>query len=271
MATTTSKVWAAGALALALGFGAGWLARGGGTAAPRAAAEASDVASSGGPIASARAPAPAHRVDEPRAPTDAPEVGRASADGPAPAALGGRARVAPDDGACAPLRKEVAELRAAAVRERTLREDTEGRPIPFPADVAAKFRGPALMAAFADAAKKVGASSADVEDVDCSELPCLLHGVLPASADGDIRDVDAARARLEGVLRAMETGYAGDGKWLTSSAFEPGPGQPGESYVRFTLSFYPQPEAGSDEAAELDKRMHFRRDQYDASAPARPE
>lgn len=166
---------------------------------------------------------------------------------------------------CAALRDEVASLRASLHREQALRAETEGTPIAFPDDLDPRFRQPALVAAFADAARAVGAADAAIEGVDCSEYPCLLHGTLAAGAEG----VDAAKARVESLERMMERAYPGSAKWLSASGFEAIPGTAGTGYVRFTLSLYPEPEAGEASDA-LNKRMHFRRDQYNEALPPAP-
>lgn len=253
------------AVALAVGLAAGYLL-GSASSGPHAPGERDARAATDAPVTSTSAEVPATGARAPAAPSSvpSPEVDRAATPGVAggePTLAEGRA---PAD--CEALRTEVARLRTMAIAERAAREDTEGTPIPFPSGIDTKFRAPALIANFGDAARTVG-SAAEIEDIDCTELPCLMHGAVSAGEAG----AEATRENLIALMREMEVDYPGAGKWFSTSTFEPGAGETGQTYLRFTLSFYPNPELGSPEQEALNKRMRFRRDQYNASAPGAPE
>lgn len=254
-------------VALGVGVAAGYLIGGASSATsdtrgrdPLAAPDARGTSASP-EVPSAKSRPPAAPLDAPPVEEDRVTPPGAGIDERAPAAAGARAS---ED--CEALRREVATLRTMAFAERAAREDTEGRPIPFPPGVDPKYRAPALIANFSEAARTVG-SAAEIEDVDCTELPCLMYGSVRAGEAG----AEATREELIALMRKMEADYLGAGKWFSASAFEPGAGETGQTYLRFTLSFYPNPAQGSPEQEALNKRMRFRRDQYNASAPGAPE
>lgn len=87
-------------------------------------------------------------------------------------------------GTTAQLRAEVARLTKELTAERKLRETVEGKPTPFPSEVAERHTEKGLMTSVraALAEMKLGG---DVSAIDCTENPCLASAHVQGNVDID--------------------------------------------------------------------------------------
>ncbi len=157
-------------------------------------------------------------------------------------------------------RETIDDLRAEIADERALRDETEGRPVPFPDALDDKFRGDALRQTF-EAALAEADLEGEIVSVDCSEFPCIVYG--------DVVNDDEQALEHLGETDAMQT-YAGAGN-NTSAWSRRERDDDGETDPRLFFGVALLPEAAmKDEAlrAEIGKRLRFRNQQaFDAFRP----
>ncbi|MCB9526055.1 MAG: hypothetical protein H6702_22150 [Myxococcales bacterium] len=159
----------------------------------------------------------------------------------------------------ATLAAELEAAKATAAQEAEARRDTEGEPLPFPADLPAEFRQEGLRAALAQALADSGLD-ATVDAVDCSEFPCIAYGHAQRAWD-DREALDAAFRDFTGALgrRWPEA----DHQHHTSVWAGKGTLSDGSTVKRtsFGLAVYPKGFADG-QAGDLRKRLRFRQQQY---------
>lgn len=100
------------------------------------------------------------------------------------------------------LRAELVAVRRDLAQREQMRRELEGEPIAFPENLPAKYREDALMDAFQQAVEASGIQG-DIQAIDCSEFPCIVHGEIFAPMD------DAAEMRhiFESFTAALKKHY----------------------------------------------------------------
>jgi hypothetical protein len=150
------------------------------------------------------------------------------------------------------LQAKVAELERQLAVEHQLRVGTEGEQITPPANLPARFRNEKqLLDTFNAALKAAGFAEAQVENIDCTEHPCIVYG----RGFGAREDVD----RLKPHLGA----YQHDG--LSTFGFANGEGA---NLTRFFgMAVMPD---GDDRTDALHRRLNHRVQQmYEVSKPSK--
>lgn len=224
-------------------------------------ATAPDAPSTPSSDPSTRTAGVAPALDDPLDPLDPPEPPATPAPAPAvdlappPAAELAALRAELDD-----ARETIDDLRAEIADERALRDETEGRPVPFPDALDDKFRGDALRQTF-EAALAEADLDGEIVSVDCTEFPCIVYG--------DVVNDDEQALEHLGETDAMQT-YAGAGN-STSAWSRRARDDEGEPDPRLFFGIALLPEAAmKDEAlrAEIGKRLRFRNQQaFEAFRP----
>lgn len=199
-------------------------------------------------------------LDDPLDPPDPPPAEPAPATALDPAPPPAAAELATLRAELDDARDTIDDLRAEIADERALRDETEGRPVPFPDALDDKFRGDALRQTFETALAEADLEG-EIVSVDCSEFPCIVYG--------DVVNDDEQALEHLGETDAMQT-YAGAGN-NTSAWSRRERDDDGETDPRLFFGVALLPEAAmKDEAlrAEIGKRLRFRNQQaFDAFRP----
>ncbi|MCA9541919.1 MAG: hypothetical protein KC620_23645, partial [Myxococcales bacterium] len=152
----------------------------------------------------------------------------------------------------AETKREVERLTAELAESRAARQEVEGKPHPFPADVGAEYRAPKLLGVFSDAIERLGIDG-EVESIDCAEFPCLVYGRY-TSADAPTAEADLQRLFQETKARYPDARFY-IGKSVETEA------EGGEALARFSFAYWP-PLADDEAEREAERRMRFRKNEY---------
>ncbi len=207
------------------------------------------------------APPPAGRVPTPATGSEAREVPlpTGAADGGRDGGRGVDAQLDQLIEDANALRRQLREAEAAnrdlARRLRlaeATREEAEGVPFPTPAVVPPRHTEASQRALFEAALEELGFDG-EVEGVDCSELPCFVHGTL-AGADSATLDDDLGR-----LIEQTRQGMGNDDVYASRSIFEDPDANKAD--MTWSISWYPPQwhEAGPE---AFNKRLRFRKNEY---------
>lgn len=150
------------------------------------------------------------------------------------------------------LQVKVAQLERQLAVEHQLRVGTEGEQITPPANLPARFRNEKqLLDTFNAALKAAGFAEAQVENIDCTEHPCIVYG----RGFGSREDVDKLKPHLGA--------YQHDG--LSAFGFVNGEGENLKRF--FGMAVMPD---GDDDSDALHRRLNHRVEQmYEVSKPSK--
>ncbi len=243
-------------LAVALGFAFGVLVGG---ATRRPPEEGQSERDSSAPVAARDAAAGGELDDDrPAASTSRLELDTHER----PAALAREGRAGRDAGRLSRAGAEAAceeRLRGAAERSAALERDLaaaradqterDGEPIAMPPDLPGRFSGPAIRASLTEAFRQTRVAG-QLEELDCSEYPCIAFGRLRGDEE-DVERLERSRALLpyrEDVLTLLF--------WAVSD--DAAPREVSRETGIFALAFYARAERERLGSDRLDRRIRTR-------------
>ncbi|MDF1563661.1 MAG: FecR domain-containing protein [Deltaproteobacteria bacterium] len=168
-------------------------------------------------------------------------------------------RIAPEvlDGETVALRQEVEALREKLHAMKKADLDPIRQAIPFPDGLDARYREEALMSAFQEALR-LGEIPGDVRAIDCSEYPCIVHGVLSV---GDTEEaLREALGRFEARLAEQYPEDESDTQMMVSRMKRRNEAGEEETSDNFAVTITPadgerEPEDAAREAARIRERV----------------
>lgn len=149
------------------------------------------------------------------------------------------------------LRTELARVRKDLEQSTAMREQSEGKAIPFPKDLPERYKQDALVRTVTEALKAAGLPG-EVKSIDCSEYPCMLYGQAQSKDDA------AMKAAFRKTMDVLEGHYPGDSNRWSVSRWQDR-GKPGE--MMFGLAVMPKGEEAKPNP-EVTRRMRHRSSQY---------
>jgi hypothetical protein len=150
------------------------------------------------------------------------------------------------------LRRRVAQAEDEIALIEDAREQQEGMPQGFPADLPPRFRQPALAEAFATALSELGAAG-QVTDVDCGEFPCIVYG----EVDGSKLDTMKLAERLKaGAALSAYRDDADHSAWMRARHKDDATGAEIDE-TRFAIAYYPKA-LEKERGPDLERRIRHR-------------